>query len=119
MGFDIYGLDPQTEKGHYFRNNVWHWRPLWKLICVHCEDILTEEDIKAGEWNDGYAIVGKKANKICKRLLDKMEEIHADIKEYEERRAKEKDFNKNYPLTLDNVLDFIEFCRDSGGFTIH
>lgn len=48
-----------------------------------------------------------------------MEEIHADIKEYEERRAEEKEFNKNYPLTLENVLDFIEFCRDSGGFTIH
>ena len=119
MGFDIYGLDPQTEKGHYFRNNVWYWRPLWKLIAVHCSDILDEEDIKAGEWNDGYAISAKKASKIYTRLLDRIDEITADIVIYEKRRAKEEGFNKNYPLTVDNLLDFIDFCRDSGGFTIH
>jgi len=119
MGFDIYGLDPQTEKGHYFRNSVWHWHPLWRLICVYCDDILTKEDIRAGQYNKGHAIVGKKANKICKRLLDNIEKIHADIKEYEEKRSKEKGFSKNYPLKLDNVLEFIDFCKNSGGFTIH
>lgn len=29
MGMDVYGLDPQNEKGEYFRANVWYWHPLW------------------------------------------------------------------------------------------
>ena len=48
MGFDVYGMDPQTEKGHYFRNNVWFWRPLWQLICEECDDILTKKQMERG-----------------------------------------------------------------------
>jgi hypothetical protein len=28
MGMDVYGIDPTTEAGRYFRNNMWWWRPL-------------------------------------------------------------------------------------------
>lgn len=28
MGMDVYGRRPTTETGKYFRNNIWHWRPL-------------------------------------------------------------------------------------------
>ena len=30
--------------GDYFRNNVWYWQPLWKYICMICDDILTNEE---------------------------------------------------------------------------
>ena len=118
MGFDIYGLDPQTEKGHYFRNNVWYWRPLWQLICEECDDIIT-----GGSYNDGVEISAEQAIKIFKRLVDKAPEIEEGILEYEKSRkvAKEinpKDFDTNYPLTSENVWEFAEFCKESGGFEI-
>jgi len=44
MGMDVIGVNATTEKGKYFRNNVWWWRPLadyilsehWE-IASHCE----------------------------------------------------------------------------------
>ena len=54
--------------GGYFRNNVWWWRPLWNFICCTCDDILTEEDIERGEYNDGHEISESKANVIASRL---------------------------------------------------
>ena len=35
MGMDVYGLEPRKEKGEYFRNNVWWWRPTLGLRCSH------------------------------------------------------------------------------------
>ena len=54
--------------GYYFRNSVWNWRPLWDFICCICDDILTEEEMKAGEYNDGKEISESKANVIASRL---------------------------------------------------
>ena len=33
MGMDVYGIAPTSERGEYFRNNVWWWRPLWDYCC--------------------------------------------------------------------------------------
>ena len=54
--------------GHYFRNNVWWWRPLWEFICHTCDDILTEQEKEAGSYNDGKEISESKANVIASRL---------------------------------------------------
>ena len=54
--------------GEYFRNNVWWWRPLWAFISVVCDDILTEEDVERGEYNDGHEINEEKAKVISERL---------------------------------------------------
>ena len=32
MGMDVYGREPENEKGEYFRNNVWWWHPLWMYV---------------------------------------------------------------------------------------
>ena len=42
--------------GHYFRNNVWWWRPLWEFVCLSCDDILDEDDINKGCHNGGEEI---------------------------------------------------------------
>ena len=93
MGFDLYGMKPEkTEKpdapdfvndeegtkayfawqenteGAYFRNNVWYWRPLWNFICSICDDILTDNDMENGTFNDGHKICKTKAKKIAARL---------------------------------------------------
>ena len=60
--------------GTYFRNNVWWWRPLWSFTCDHCEDILTDDDMNAGCYNDAYIITEDKAVAIAKRLKEALKE---------------------------------------------
>ena len=54
MGMDVYGVDPTTEDGAYFRRNVWGWRPLWTLVECIAEDVEFEAiaDV-SGHFNDG------------------------------------------------------------------
>ena len=54
--------------GHYFRNNVWWWRPLWQCIGSACDDILSEDDITGGYYNDGYKISKEQAVGIAERM---------------------------------------------------
>ena len=54
--------------GAYFRNNVWWWRPLWSFVCEHCHDILTQEDMNNGSYNDAHIISRRKAEAIAQRL---------------------------------------------------
>jgi hypothetical protein len=35
MGMDVIGKNPTSEKGAYFRNNVWWWRPLAEYCLTH------------------------------------------------------------------------------------
>ena len=123
MGMDLYGLDPQTEKGDYFRNNVWWWRPLWSLICDECDDILTEKQMDGGNYNDGVEVSAEQAIQIFKRLVDKAPEIEEGIAEYEKDRKEAvkkdpKDFDGMYPMASANGWEFAEFSKESGGFSI-
>jgi len=54
--------------GDYFRANVWWWRPLWDYVCHVCDDILIEEDMEKGTYNDGHEIDNEKALAIADRL---------------------------------------------------
>jgi len=51
MGMDVIGLNASTERGSYFRNNVWSWRPLAKFVQETYPDIAR----KCEYWdsNDG------------------------------------------------------------------
>ena len=57
--------------GHYFRNNVWYWRPLWQFVMSSCDDILTDEDCEEGSSNGGHEISEDKALAIA----DKIDEL--------------------------------------------
>ena len=50
--------------GVYFRNNVWWWRPLWQFVCERFDDVLTEQDMERGCYNDGHEITVDKAMQI-------------------------------------------------------
>ena len=54
MGMDVYGVEPYTEAGEYFRANVWSWRPLWNYVCDVCN--IDPETRSRGHYNDGYRI---------------------------------------------------------------
>ena len=147
MGFDLNGINPvikseapenkedyealqrwyKDNPGIYFRNNVWWWRPLWDFVCSNCDDILTEEDMNHGCFNDNHKISETKAKKIAKRLYalieDKtVEDYELVYEEYRKKKAesddKEESFMGNYPFCQDNIAKFAKFCKESGGFVI-
>ena len=128
-----WNLREEENCGIYFRNNCWWWRPLWNYVCGSCEDILDEDDVEGGSWNDGYKISEEKASAIAKRLFELIntgdtkgyEDYHLKtMKEAEENNKGKKmgddgyDWNDSYPFSVDNVRNFAQFCSESGGFEI-
>ena len=85
--------------GAYFRNNVWWWRPLWQFTCEHCEDILTENDMNAGCYNDNHMITEDKAIAIAKRLKTALET--PETKEYLDNHNKAMEKAKKHNKMID------------------
>jgi hypothetical protein len=169
MGMDVYGLEPTTERGEYFRNNVWWWRPLWD----YCLEIMPNLDEVSGYTNDGDGLdavssldlanalfaeieSGRTAEysqaynehlaglprencKYCNTTGIRTDEIGVKMGQPERALSPEvsilvgrthgwcngcdgvgtqENWNAGYPFSVENVRDFAEFVRDSGGFSI-
>ena len=92
--YNAYEKWEKENPGVYFRNNVWWWRPLWMYVCASCEDILTEEDMSKGTWNDGHKISKTKSKRIAARLRKLIKSM------------KEEGFDENkLRLTLNNLRE--------------
>ena len=121
--------------GAYFRNNVWWWRGLWDYVREVCYDIISEDEYNEGHTNSGLTIDEDRATKIAKRLnqliKDGKAQSHIDL--WEARRKVAEEHNKglkkgtsdknykwedSYPMHIENVQHFADFCADSGGFQI-
>ena len=107
----------EDNPGIYFRNNVWWWRPLWNYVYSVCGDIIDEDRWDNGHANGGTEFTDKEAKKIAARLF---EEIRCNDTEAYQRlyEINNEDTDNMYPFHEDNVRDFAEFCKDSGGFQI-
>jgi hypothetical protein len=157
-----------TNKGVYFRNNVWWWRKLADYIMEHTK-CVDENDFDKWQENGGHEVDDETANQIANQLEHLIktghaekykEEIDNEIKQAEEHNNKvqklldelrsevakivgdekaeklapaeypeplnkkwweitnKTDYRANYPFSIDNVKEFIEFARNSGGFRI-
>lgn len=126
MGFDIYGEKPDNDTGEYFRNNVWWWRPMGNLIKDLCGHILSTKQREQVHTNDGCLFNKKTALEICDIL-----ESHnfatwkhiavgstKDIEVIINRSKRDGDEKFEYPYSDENVKEFIDFARHSGGFRI-
>lgn len=67
MGMDVYGNAPTSEKGEYFRNNVWWWHPLWDYCLEVHGDIAGK--VQHGHFNDGDGLGAYDASVLGDRLL--------------------------------------------------
>ena len=101
MGFDIFAVKATSKKGEYFRNSVWWWRPLWTFVSKACKDILTNQDIKEGEFNNGHQIDADKAQRIAQRLFELIEK--GDVQK----------FSRFHKQRLEELPD--EVCEDCQG----
>lgn len=68
MGMDVYGKNPLTDEGEYFRNNVWYWRPLWDYCLEMHGDIAGK--VEYGHYNDGDGLDSDDALLLGERLLE-------------------------------------------------
>lgn len=107
MGFDLYGVHPSgvdiqepkdsdskeewnryfnmrnTIDGGYFRANVWTWRPIWSFVSQHCNDILNDEDLERGEFNDGHTITSDKSKAMSIRIKELLD--NGSVDEYQKQ----------------------------------
>lgn len=134
MGFDLFG-----KSGNYFRNSIWLWHPLWQYVCNNCRDILTEEEILHGHFNEHYNISKEKAEKIGEHLLELLRSDESvsstglsnnkypfNKEDYREAfiravrsQCNDPDFSlPDYQFDEENVRRFAYFCLESEGFTI-
>jgi len=79
----------ENNPGVYFRNNVWWWRPLWQFVCERLDDVLTDEDMERGNYNDGHEITADKAMQIGIDLTCMLED--GRIEAYNDRYKAELD----------------------------
>jgi len=68
MGMDVMGMNATSEKGEYFRNNVWWWRPLWDYCLNEHGDIAGQ--VEHGHSNDGDGLDGENSRTLGLRLLE-------------------------------------------------
>ena len=71
---DVYGNKPKSEKGDYFRNNVWWWRPLWNYCATSAPELIDKETYVSGTYNDGKGLNAMKAAKLGVKLLTLIED---------------------------------------------
>lgn len=81
MGMDVYGKNPSSDEGKYFRNNVWWWHPLWTYCYAIAEDLISEEVYQLGHSNDGAGLGADASKKLAFRLKGAIAEGHT--KRYE------------------------------------
>lgn len=133
MGFDIYGINPRSSVGQYFRNNLWRWKPLWSLICFITPE-LTERNRYQGQINCGHAIMGEKHQAIIRNLeavLHSTDRPSVDLfvpKEIIPNSVEASMIQMlgssvdtsqtDYHFEWDNVQSFLEFCQNNDGFEI-
>lgn len=149
MGMDVYGKNARSEKGEYFRNNVWWWRPLWD----YCQSVsYVAQQVAYGHSNDGDGLDAEDAVLLAETLQAEIDS--GRCLEYEtayrarlaampdepceyckttgvrndayvqgpcnacEGKGSVRPWEASYPFEVENVREFAEFLRDSGGFEI-
>lgn len=111
MGMDVYGRDAKSEKGKYFRNNVWWWHPLWDY-CLSQYPTVTQ-GCKQGHTNDGDGLSAGNSKKLAKLIKRDLENGRAQ-KYADAYMDKDK-----YPFSIDNLKEWQEFLDNCGGFNIY
>jgi hypothetical protein len=71
MGMDVYGRQPRSERGKYFRASVWSWRPIATLSCAAAPDITA--GCKHWQSNDGDGLedgAARALGRIIQSMID-------------------------------------------------
>lgn len=74
MGMDVFGTEPTSEEGEYFRRTIWGWHPLAELVCAFAPDIA----FRCTHWhtNDGDGLNGEDSRNLAKALRSALDIGH-------------------------------------------
>jgi hypothetical protein len=88
MGFDLFGRRAKSERGAYFRNNVWWWRPLAEYILANVN--IPDEEARNWQYNDGTVVSEETALHIADTLEGLIAQGHTQRykEQYRKRRAR-------------------------------
>ncbi|HEP8940006.1 TPA: hypothetical protein VDU81_004100 [Pseudomonas aeruginosa] len=83
MGMDVFGQSPVSERGEYFRNNVWWWHPLWEYCERLAPDLIPSDNL--GHSNDGWGLDGPASLELANRLAAAL--TAGEVEQYENAYA--------------------------------
>ena len=135
MGMDVFGRNPDSPAGEYFRASIWSWRPIHGLIIELCSDLLDEETMQGMAFNEG---VGPDDARTCTQMADRFNQWlsrHANGHSvYVEREGSfegavvaaleqagwkiTEDFESNFTVSHEHVRTWVDFLRHCGGFQV-
>ena len=133
MGMDIYGRNPDSTAGEYFRANIWSWRPIHALIIERCSDLLDDETLETIGYNNG---AGPSDQQTCTEMASRFELwMEHNVQGLElpgERVAEDGHFVSDeelaenpgieprpaYEVEDEHLKEWIEFLRHCGGFEV-
>ena len=130
MGMDVYGRNPKSKEGEYFRASIWSWHPLHSLTCELCKDLLPEEMLMRMGYNDG---AGPEDQETCDAMASRFEvwmEHHAGGVQKQEAElacppwakmfsaAFGQDIGATYDIDDEHLKEWVRFLRACGGFKV-
>jgi hypothetical protein len=134
MGMDVYGRQPSSAPGEYFRANVWSCRPIHALIIELCSDLLDEDTLQGMAFNDG---AGPQDQETCTAMAGRFERwmehhteghgLESDLRVTADGRfvsAEELAENPDletatpYEVTDEHLKEWVLFLRHCGGFEV-
>ena len=133
MGMDVYGRQPTSEAGEYFRANIWSWRPIYSLMLELCQDLLDHDTLRSMAYNNG---AGPSDAATCRRMADRFDQWLKAHPEghtvYVEREAAYESVILNmleqlgvraasdptYDVRSEQLARWVLFLRHCGGFEV-
>jgi len=131
MGMDVYGRNPSSEIGEYFRANIWSWRPIHELI--ERSGVLSPRMLEDISYNDGAGPDAEDAERIAdaiEKMIAGMDDEHVFMYTQEVQNDLLQKVSESlggkvvfpdfpsYAVEVKHVREFVDFCRESGGFEV-
>ncbi len=67
---DVFGRNPATEEGRYFRASIWEWPSLHTAMVRLCHDLVDEATLSGMEYNEG---AGPHDPRVCQEMARRIE----------------------------------------------
>jgi hypothetical protein len=96
MGMDVFGNNPVSEQGEYFRANVWWWSPL----ANYCREVAPEITARCRYWqtNDGDGLNAADTLALAEILQREIKSGHTAT--YARMHEAEQELTPNKPCEL-------------------
>lgn len=130
MGYDLYG----AKNNSYFRANIWAWPSIMEF--VEKAGVLPPHVIEGMYYNDGQHVSEEQALLLGDRIEEMLDDVDDDM-EYiswtdnpmsgmvsqlvgalQASGAKIEPSAPIHSTNAAHVREFVEFCRQSGGFEV-